>query len=92
MDVKTTLETAQDTVLNKRDQQYGVNSRVTMHERIARVWSAILSTEVTGLQVARRRARRPTGHDRSLHHRDRQVRWLTCLPTRTTRAAPATRG
>ena len=52
MDVKTTLETAQDTVLNKRDQQYGVNSRVTMHERIARVWSALLGTEVTGLQVA----------------------------------------
>ena len=52
MDVKTTLETAQDFVLNKRDQQYGVNSRVTMHERIARVWSAILNTEVTGLQVA----------------------------------------
>ena len=52
MDVKTTLETAQDIVLNKRDQQYGANSRVTMHERIARVWSAILGTEVTGLQVA----------------------------------------
>ena len=52
MDVKTTLETAQDIVLNKRDQQYGTNSRVTMHERIARVWSGILNTEVSGLQVA----------------------------------------
>ena len=52
MDVKTTLETAQDIVLNKRGQQYGANSWVTMHERIARVWSAILGTEVTGLQVA----------------------------------------
>ena len=52
MDVKETLETAQEIVLNQRDQQYGHNSRIMVHERIAKVWSGILNTEVTGLQVA----------------------------------------
>ena len=52
MNVKETLETAQEIVLNQRDQQYGHNSRIVGHERIAKVWSGILNTEVTGLQVA----------------------------------------
>ena len=52
MNVKLTLETAKDIVLNQRDQQYGPNSRAQMHERIARVWSAILRHPVTPMQVA----------------------------------------
>ena len=52
MDVKSTLEEAQDIVLNQRDQQYGSNSRLSMHIRIAKVWSGILDREVQPAQVA----------------------------------------
>lgn len=52
MNVKDTLELAQDIVLNQRAQTYGTNSAAQMHERIAGVWSAILKQPVSALQVA----------------------------------------
>lgn len=52
MKIEETLDTAKDTVLNLRDQQYGNVTRHQQHERIAQVWSGILQHEVTGYQVA----------------------------------------
>lgn len=52
MKIQETLDAASDIVLKKRDQQYGANSRISMHTKIATVWSGILGTEVTALQVA----------------------------------------
>ena len=52
MNVKLTLETAKDIVLNQRDQTYGTSSVAQMHERIAGVWSAILKQPVSAMQVA----------------------------------------
>ena len=52
MKIEETLDTAKNTVLNLRDQQYGNVTRHQQHERIAQVWSGILKHEVTGYQVA----------------------------------------
>ena len=52
MKIEETLDTAKNTVLNLRDQQYGKVTRHQQHERIAQVWSGILQHEVTGYQVA----------------------------------------
>lgn len=52
MKIEETLDTAKNTVLNLRDQQYGNVTRHQQHERIAQVWSGILQHEVTGYQVA----------------------------------------
>lgn len=52
MKIEETLDTAKNTVLHLRDQQYGNVTRRQQHERIAQVWSGILQHEVTGYQVA----------------------------------------
>ena len=52
MKIEETLDTAKNTVLNLRDQQYGNVTRHQQHKRIAQVWSGILQHEVTGYQVA----------------------------------------
>ena len=52
MKIEETLDTAKNTVLNLRDQQYGNVTRHQQHERIAQDWSGILQHEVTGYQVA----------------------------------------
>ena len=52
MKIEETLDTAKNTVLNLRDQQYSKVTRHQQHERIAQVWSGILQHEVTGYQVA----------------------------------------